>query len=133
MVSSNCTAYLQSLDIGVNKSFKTHLSNQIELYIEDPANYSNNGKLKKMDIDTMTQWIRSAAYLFTKDTVLNACRAGGIPNYMDDFDVDTTYIATHERLGEQFLVKYDECINSVPLEEFLKRESQYAEDETFKN
>ena len=50
---------------------------------------------------------------------------------MDDFDVNTTYIATHERLGEQFLVKYDECINSISMDDFLKRETQYEEDETF--
>ena len=131
MVSSNCTAYLQSLDIGVNKSFKSHLSNKIEEYIENTSNYNANGKLKKMDIDTMTSWIKFAADLVSKDTVLNACRAGGIPNNMDDFDVNTTYIATHERLGEQFLVKYDECLAQVSMDEFLKRETQHEEDENF--
>ena len=130
MVSSNCTAYLQSLDIGVNKSFKAHLSNKIEEYITEPSNYINN-KLKKIDLETMTGWIRSAADLLTKTTILNACRAGGIPNNYDAFDVNTTYIATHERLGEQFVEKYEELIANVSMAEFLKEERQFEEDETF--
>ena len=59
MVSSNGTAYLQSLDIGVNRSFKAHLSNEIEEYITNESNYAN-GKLKKMDLETMTQWVIDA-------------------------------------------------------------------------
>ncbi len=80
MISSNCTSYLQSLDIGVNKSFKAHLSNKIEDYIGDTSNYNNNGRLRKMDLDTMTLWIRSAVNEITKETVLNACRAEPFSN-----------------------------------------------------
>ena len=69
MISSNCTAYLQSLDIGINKSFKAHLSDLIEEYISNPINYNSNGKLQKMDVDVMTQWIRDAADRISEEAI----------------------------------------------------------------
>lgn len=130
MISSNCTAYLQSLDIGVNKSFKSHLSNQIEEYISDPTNYTN-GKLRKMDIDTMTNWIKSAANQITSETILNACRAGGIPAFDEDFNINATYIATHERLGQMFIEEYDKSLDTVSMEDFLANDRQFDEDKPF--
>ena len=83
---------MQSLDIGVNRSFKSHLSKSIEEYICDNSNYDSNGKLTKMTINQMTTWIGDASNQIIVSTVLNSCIAGGIPTFQNNFDADTSYI-----------------------------------------
>ena len=47
-----------------------------------------------MDLETMTQWVKSAADLITKDTIFNALKAGGIPSTKNNyFDINETYIS----------------------------------------
>ena len=130
MISSNCTSYLQSLDIAVNRSFKSHLSKLIEEYIVDSSNYLANGKLKKMSIEQTTNWVKCASQLITKKTIVNACIAGGLP-VNDEIDIGKSFIANHSRLKDAFWKEWDDAHANISREEFLKVDRQYKEDATF--
>ena len=69
--------------------------------------------------------------MIIKGNNVNACSDGGIPAFDEDFDINTTYIATYEQLGEQFIEKYEESLQTVSMDQFLKDDRQFDLDEPF--
>lgn len=59
-------------------------------------------------------------------------RSGEFPSSKNSFsDIDETYIGSHERIGEQFIIKWEEALQTMSMEQFLKHDRQFDEDQTF--
>jgi DDE superfamily endonuclease len=100
MIPSGITAYLQSLDIVINKPFKDNIRASVNDYIEHRAVRNVRGNMVKPPLDEV---ISCAAWeSINADIVEKALRASYLhPN----MDLSETAIWKHERLGEMFQQK----------------------------
>eukprot|EP00834_Sanchytrium_tribonematis_P005958 NODE_399_length_8099_cov_0.731375.p4 type:complete len:231 gc:universal NODE_399_length_8099_cov_0.731375:7527-6835(-) len=129
MIPANCTAYLQTLDVSINRSFKSRMSDKIEEYMYFNDNWSN-GKLKKFSIELMTGWIKEILSSFSQTQINKALESGGLPTeYTTDWGPEDTYLAKHERLGEGFIAAYYESLANVCITEIVSKSKQFEADE----
>jgi DDE superfamily endonuclease len=102
MIPSGTTAYLQSLDIVINKPFKDNIRASVNDCIEHRAVRNVRGNMVKPPLDEVISWVRTAWESINADIVEKALRA----SYLHpDMDLSETAIWKHERLGEMFQQK----------------------------
>ena len=70
------TAYLQSLDIAVNKPFKDHLRVEINEYIENRMVRNQRGNFLKPNLNEVVKWVKISWHKTTEECVAKALRAG---------------------------------------------------------
>lgn len=100
MIPGGMTAYLQSLDLVINKPFKDRLRNEINDYIENRMQRNVRGNFMKPGLDEIISWVVKSWNSISDSCVRNALRAG----YLDKaFSFKDTLIAKHERLGPRVM------------------------------
>ena len=100
MIPAGMTAYLQTLDIAINKPFKDHLRMEINDYIENRMTRNQRGNFVKPGLQEVVIWVKNSWEKITDSVVANALRAG----YMDkSCSFNESSIAQHERLGPMVL------------------------------
>jgi transposase-like protein len=102
MIPSGTTAYLQSLDIVINKPFKDNVRASVNDYIKHRAVRDVRGKMVKPPLDEVVSWVRTAWESIDGDTVEKALRASFLH---PDMNLSETAIWKHERLGAMFQQK----------------------------
>lgn len=96
MIPAGMTAYLQTLDIAINKPFKDFLRQEINDYIQHRLDRNQRGNFVKPSIQEVATWVKNAWAKIPAETVQKALRAG----YLDKASsFEHTSIAKHERLG----------------------------------
>lgn len=96
MIPAGMTAYLQTLDIAINKPFKDHLRTEINEYTENRLERNQRGNFVKPKLLEVVTWVKNSWDKITDSCVAKALRAG----YMDKkYSFKESYIALHERLG----------------------------------
>jgi DDE superfamily endonuclease len=103
MIPSGTTAYLQSLNIVINKPFKDNVRASVNDYIEHRAVRNVRGNsMVKTPLDEVISWVRTAWESINADIVKKALCA----SYLHpDMDLSEAEIWKHERLGEMFQQK----------------------------
>ncbi|KAF6362058.1 R3H domain containing 1 [Rhinolophus ferrumequinum] len=100
MIPAGMTAYLQTLDIAINKTFKDHLRMEINEYIENRMERNQHGNFVKPSLQEVVTWVKNSWDKITDSCVASALRAG----YMDKkCSFKESSIAGHERLGPMVL------------------------------
>ncbi|KAM5140546.1 uncharacterized protein ACMZJ9_014416 [Mantella aurantiaca] len=100
MIPAGMTAYLQTLDIAINKPFKDHLQIEVNDYIENRMDRNQGGDFVKPKLQEVVTWVKNSWDKITESCVANALRAG----YLDKTcSFKESSIATHERLGSLIL------------------------------
>ncbi|XP_034967923.2 pogo transposable element with KRAB domain [Zootoca vivipara] len=127
MIPAGMTAYLQTLDIAINKPFKDHLRMEINDYIENRMTRNQRGNFVKPNLQEVVNWVKNSWDKITDSVVANALRAG----YLDKrCSFTESSIAQHERLGPMVLKELElqemkdgipglECYDDVPEEDDL--------------
>ncbi|XP_069816622.1 uncharacterized protein [Dendropsophus ebraccatus] len=96
MIPAGMTAYLQTLDIAINKPFKDHLRAEINDYIENRMERNVRGNFVKPRLPEIVNWVKNSWDKITDTCIANALRAG----YLDKTcSFQDSAIATHERYG----------------------------------
>ncbi|KAI5151729.1 hypothetical protein ENBRE01_2341 [Enteropsectra breve] len=96
MIPYGTTAYLQSLDIAINKPFKDYLREETNEFIEFRQERNARGNLIKPKIDEVSNWVRKAWSKITPEIVANALISGYLfPNQ----SFEEAAINKHERIG----------------------------------
>lgn len=111
MIPAGMTAYLQNLDIAINKPFKDHLRLEINDYIENRMTRNQHGNFVKPSLQEIVIWLKNSWDKTTDSVVANALRAG----YMDkSCSFNESSIARHER-GQwfQFLLPKPNTQNQI--------------------
>ncbi|CAI9731587.1 Hypothetical predicted protein [Octopus vulgaris] len=94
------TAYLQTIENAINKSFKDPLHMEIDDYIENKMVRNQRGNFVKPGLQEIVTWETNSWNKITDSCVANALRAG----YLDkNFPFNETAIARHERLRTNVL------------------------------
>ncbi|XP_060124346.1 general transcription factor II-I isoform X2 [Zootoca vivipara] len=100
MIPAGMTAYLQTLDIAINKPFRDYLHMEINDYIENRMARNQRGNFVKPSLQEVVMWVKNSWDKITDSVVANALRAG----YMDkSCSFTESSIARHERLGPMVL------------------------------
>ncbi|ESN90887.1 hypothetical protein HELRODRAFT_182465 [Helobdella robusta] len=100
MIPAGMTAYLQTLDIAINKPFKDYLRLEINDYIENRMSRNKNNNFVKPNLQEVVSWVRNAWGKVTDSCVAKALKAG----YLDKTSpFEASYIAKHDRLGPMIL------------------------------
>ncbi|ESN93037.1 hypothetical protein HELRODRAFT_165193 [Helobdella robusta] len=100
MIPAGMTAYLQTLDIAINKPFKDYLRLEINDYIENRMSRNKNNNFVKPNLQEAVSWVRNAWGKITDSCVAKALKAG----YLDKTSpFEASYIAKHDRLGPMIL------------------------------
>src|SRR5689334_12930884 len=60
MIPSGCTAYIQSLDIVINKPFKDYIREEINLFVAKEQQRNEKGNLIKHSCQQVCKWIKCA-------------------------------------------------------------------------
>ncbi|KAI5154345.1 hypothetical protein ENBRE01_3367 [Enteropsectra breve] len=96
MIPSGTTAYLQSLDIAINKPFKDYLREEINEFIEFRQERNARENLKKPKIEEVSNWVRKTWSKITPEIVANVLISGYL---FPDQSFEETAINTHECIG----------------------------------
>ncbi|CDW57513.1 Trypsin and DDE 1 domain containing protein [Trichuris trichiura] len=100
MIPAEMTAYLQTLDIGINKPFKNNLRSEVNSYIENKMERNQRSNFTRRWLEDVVNWMKNSWDKITDSYVANALRAG----YLDKkCSFKESFIATHERLGSMVL------------------------------
>ncbi|KHJ41118.1 centromere binding protein B, DNA binding protein [Trichuris suis] len=100
MIPAGMTAYLQTLDIGINKPFKDNLRIEINYYIENKMERNQRGNFMRPTLQDVATWVKNSWDKITDSCVANALPAG----YLDkECSFKESSIARHERLGSMVL------------------------------
>jgi len=100
MIPAGMTAYLQSLDLVINKPFKHYLRIEVNDYIEHRMERNHRGNFIKPNLTEIVKWVNNSWNKITDNCVANALRAG----YLDKkYSFEESYIAKHERFGPRVL------------------------------
>lgn len=100
MIPAGMTAYLQTLDIAINKPFKDHLRMEVNDYIENRMERNQRGNFVKPCLQEVVTWVKKSWDKITDSCVAKALRAG----YLDKtYSFKESYIAGHDRLGPLLL------------------------------
>ena len=96
VIPGGLTKFLQSLDISVNKSFKSHLRKSWENWMENEEMISltKGGNRRKATFSTVTEWIVSAWRDVTPETIKNGFKKAGIHSYGEDQSTASNYSDT---------------------------------------
>ena len=76
MISAGMTAYLQTLDIAINKPFKDNLHIKINHYIEDRMERNQRGNFGKTKLQEAVTWVKNSWEKITDSCIANALQAG---------------------------------------------------------
>jgi len=96
MIPAGMTAYLQTLDIAINKPFKDYLRVEINDYIENRMERNVRGNFVKPRLPEIVNWVKNSWNKITNTCVANALRAG----YLDKAcSFQDSAVATHEKYG----------------------------------
>lgn len=110
MVPAGTTAYLQSLDLVINKPFKDFLRTERNDYIEHRMVRNERGNYVKPPLQEVVNWVRKAWDKVTNEMVAKALQAG----YLDKkASFAQSSIAKHERLGPLILQALESQTNIV--------------------
>ncbi|XP_077136662.1 uncharacterized protein LOC143793513 isoform X2 [Ranitomeya variabilis] len=99
VIPAGMTAYLQTLDIAINKPFKDHLRTEMNDYIKNRMQ-RKHGNFVKPRLQEVVTWVKNSWEKITDSCVANALQAG----YMDKRrSFKESAIAGHEKLGPMIL------------------------------
>nr|KAF6309698.1 hypothetical protein mPipKuh1_009148 [Pipistrellus kuhlii] len=100
MIPAGMTAYLQTLDIAINKPFKDNLRMEINDYIENRMERNQRGNFVKPKLQEVVTWVKNSWEKITDSCIANVLRAG----YLDKkYSFKDSAIAKHERFGPLIL------------------------------
>ena len=112
MFPAGMTAYLQTLDIAINRPLKDHLRKEINDCIENRMIRNDRGNFVKPKLEEIVTCVANSWNKITDGCVNNALKAG----YLDKkFSSDETFIARHETVGAKIRQKIQLNRNSVEI------------------
>ena len=76
MIPAGMMAYLQTLDIAINKPFQDNLLMEINDYIENRMERNQHGNFVNPKLQEVVTWVKNSWEKITDSCIANALRAG---------------------------------------------------------
>ena len=100
MIPAEMAAYLQILNIAINKTLKYHLRIEVNDYIENRMERNKRGNFVKPSLKEIVNWLKNSWHKITDTCVTNALQSG----YMDrKCSFKESSIDRHERFWSKVL------------------------------
>uniref|UniRef100_A0A803JQY6 HTH CENPB-type domain-containing protein n=1 Tax=Xenopus tropicalis TaxID=8364 RepID=A0A803JQY6_XENTR len=113
MIPAGMTAYLQTLDIAINKPFKDNLRMEINDYIENRMERNQRGNFVKPKLQEIVTWVKNSWEKITDRCIEHALRAG----YLDKkYSFKDSAIAKRERFGPLILKEMESQVTDLELQ-----------------